>query len=283
MEVNLIGDSAETLRALLPMLEQKADRSWREGIERSMHEWWRLIDDRARQSADPVNPQLVFGELSRRLPDGSIVAADSGSVTDWFARDLKLREGMMATTSGTLASMGCAVPYAIAAKFAHPRRPVFALAGDGAMQMNGLAELITIAKYWRERWGDPRLCVLVLNNRDLNQVTWEMRAMTGVPKFEGSQNVPDVPYAEWAESIGLRGIRVDTPEAVAPAWEEALAADRPVVLEAVVDPEVPPLPPHITLDQARAITSALLKGDPNARQVARQAFKQKAVEFLPGR
>jgi pyruvate dehydrogenase (quinone) len=225
----------------------------------------------------------VFGELSRRLPDGSIVAADSGSVTDWFARDLKLREGMMATTSGTLASMGCAVPYAIAAKFAHPRRPVFALAGDGAMQMNGLAELITIAKYWRERWRDPRLCVLVLNNRDLNQVTWEMRAMTGAPKFEGSQNIPDVPYAEWAESIGLRGIRVDTPEAVAPAWEEALAADRPVVLEAVVDPEVPPLPPHITLDQARALTSALLKGDPNARQVARQAFKQKAVEFLPGR
>ena len=283
MEVNLIGDSAETLRALLPMLERKADRSWREGIERSMHEWWRLIDDRARQSADPVNPQLVFGELSRRLPDGSIVAADSGSVTDWFARDLKLREGMMATTSGTLASMGCAVPYAIAAKFAHPRRPVFALAGDGAMQMNGLAELITIAKYWRERWRDPRLCVLVLNNRDLNQVTWEMRAMTGAPKFEGSQNIPDVPYAEWAESIGLRGIRVDTPEAVAPAWEEALAADRPVVLEAVVDPEVPPLPPHITLDQARALTSALLKRDPNARQVARQAFKQKAVEFLPGR
>jgi pyruvate dehydrogenase (quinone) len=189
---------------------------------------------------------------------------------------------MMGSLSGTLATMGPGVPYAIAAKFAHPDRPVFALVGDGAMQMNGLNELITIAKY-RERWEDQRLIVLVLNNRDLNQVTWEQRAMAGDPEFEGSQNVPDFPYAAYAELLGLKGIRVDTPEAVGPAWDEALAADRPVVYEAVTDPDVPPLPPHITVAQAKALSSALLSGDPHARGIVAQSFKQKVQEFLPSR
>ncbi len=282
MEVNLVGDAAETLRALAPMLARKQDRGWREQIESNTSAWWRLVEERAHETADPINPQLVFWELSARLPDGAILASDSGSSANWFARDMRLRAGMSASLSGTLASMGPGVPYAIAAKFAHPHRPVFALVGDGAMQMNGLAELITIAKYW-ERWRDPRLVVLVLNNRDLNQVTWEQRAMSGDPKFEGSQSLPDFPYASYAEMIGLRGIRVDDPRRVGPAWDEALAADRPVIYEAITDPEVPPLPPHITLEQARALTSALRKGDPSAGEIIRQAFKQKALEFLPGR
>jgi pyruvate dehydrogenase (quinone) len=189
---------------------------------------------------------------------------------------------MMASLSGTLATMGPGVPYAIAAKFAHPQRPAIALVGDGAMQMNGINELITIAKY-REQWSDQRLIVLVLNNRDLNQVTWEQRAMEGNPKFEGSQDLPDFPYARYAEMLGLKGIRVDDPEQVGPTWDEALAADRPVVVEAVTDPEVPPLPPHITLDQAKALTSALLSGDPNAGQIVRQSFRQKVGEFFTGR
>jgi pyruvate dehydrogenase (quinone) len=282
MEVNLIGDSAETLRALLPRLERKQDRSWREKIEKDVAEWWNLMDHRAKLSADPINPQQVFRELSARLPDGAIISSDSGSAANWFARDVKLREGMMASLSGTLATMGPGVPYAIAAKFAHPTRPVFALVGDGAMQMNGINELITIAKY-RERWPDQRLIVLVVNNRDLNQVTWEQRAMSGDPKFEGSQDLPDFPYARYAELLGLHGIRVDQPQQVGPAWDEALSADRPVVLEAVTDPEVPPLPPHITIEQAKALTSALISGDPNAGQIVRQSFKQMAQEFLPGR
>jgi pyruvate dehydrogenase (quinone) len=282
MEVNLVGDSAETLRALIPLLERKSDRSWREKVESEVADWWNLIGERAQLGADPVNPQLVFHELSKRLPDGAILSSDSGSAANWFARDIKLRQGMMASLSGTLATMGPGVPYAIAAKFAHPNRPVFALVGDGAMQMNGINELITIAKY-RHQWADQRLVVLVLNNRDLNQVTWEQRAMSGDPKFEGSQNLPDFPYARYAEMLGLKGIRVESPDQVGSAWDEALSADRPVVYEALTDPEVPPLPPHITVEQAKALTSALMSGDPHAGRIIKQSFTQKVQEFLPGR
>jgi pyruvate dehydrogenase (quinone) len=282
MEVGLVGDSAITLRALREQLFRKADRSWREGVEANVREWWELIEKRALQPADPINPQLVFHELSRRLPDDAILASDSGSAANWYARDLKLRKGMLASLSGTLATMGPGVPYAIAAKFAYPERPVIALVGDGAMQMNGLAELITIAKY-RERWSDQRLIVMVLNNRDLNQVTWEQRAMSGDPKFEGSQDLPDVPYAHWAELLGLRGIRTEDPDAVGEAWEQALTADRPVVLEMVTDPEVPPLPPHITLEQAKAFASAVLKGDSGARRMIGQSLRQKLPGAIPGR
>ena len=282
MEVNLVGDSAETLRALMKRLRRKEDRSWQEKIEQEVGEWWNLIEKRAQLSANPINPQLVFHELSKRLPDGAIISSDSGSAANWYARDVKLRKGMMASLSGTLATMGPGVPYAIAAKFAYPNRPVFALVGDGAMQMNGINELITIAKY-REHWPDQRLIVLVLNNRDLNQVTWEQRAMSGDPKFEGSQDLPDFPYARYAEMLGLKGIRVEDPEQIGAAWDEALTSDRPVVYEAVTDPEVPPLPPHITIEQAKALSSALLGGDPAAREIVTQSFKQKVEEFLPGR
>jgi pyruvate dehydrogenase (quinone) len=282
VEVGLVGDSATTLRALREQLFRKDDRSWREGVEANVRDWWDLIEKRAMQPAEPVNPQLVFHELSRRLPDGAILTADSGSAANWYARDLKLRKGMMASLSGTLATMGPGVPYAIAAKFAHPERPVIALVGDGAMQMNGLAELITIAKY-RERWSDQRLIVLVLNNRDLNQVTWEQRAMSGDPKFEGSQDLPDVPYARWAEMLGLNGIRTEDPDEVGSCWERALAADRPTVLEVVTDPEVPPLPPHITLEQAKSFASSVLKGDPGAREMIGQSLRQKLPGVLPGR
>ncbi|HET9718629.1 MAG TPA: thiamine pyrophosphate-requiring protein [Solirubrobacteraceae bacterium] len=282
MEIGLVGDSAETLRALIPRLQRKTDRSWREKLEAEIQDWWRLMDERAKLSADPVNPQVLFHELSKRLPDGAIIASDSGSSANWYARDVKLRQGMMGSLSGTLATMGPGVPYSIAAKFAHPDRPVFALVGDGAMQMNGINELITIAKY-RDRWADQRLVILVLNNRDLNQVTWEQRAMEGNPKFEGSQDLPDFPYARYAEMLGLRGIRVESPEQAGPAWEEALSAGVPAVIEAVTDPEVPPLPPHITVEQAKALMSAMLAGDPNTPEIIRQSFKQKVQEFIPGR
>jgi pyruvate dehydrogenase (quinone) len=282
MEVGLVGDSAVTLRSILPMLEYKDDRSWRERIERNVAEWWDLMERRAMDDADPINPQRVFWELSPRLPDGCILTADSGSATNWYARDLRLRTGMMASLSGTLATMGSGVPYAVAAKFAHPRRPVIAVVGDGAFQMNGMNEMITIAKYW-ERWENPQLVVLVLNNRDLNQVTWEQRAMEGDPKFPASQDVPDFPYARYAEMLGLTGIRVSDPDQVGAAWDEALAARRPCVLEAVTDPNVPPLPPHITLEQARALMFSLAKGDPDFLDVVKQSFRGKFEELLPGR
>jgi len=282
MEVNLVGDSAETLRALLPKLQRKQDRSWADKVSAGVRDWWGVLERRAAAPAQPVNPQLVFQELSKRLPDGAIVTSDSGSAANWYARDVRLRHGMMGSLSGTLATMGAGVPYAIAAKFAHPDRPVFALVGDGAMQMNGLAELLTIAKY-RERWSDQRLIVLVLNNRDLNQVTWEQRAMSGDPKFVPSQDLPDAPYARWAEMLGLAGIRTEDPAAVGDCWDRALAADRPAVLEVVTDPEVPPLPPHITLEQARSFASAVLHGDPSRGRMIRQSIRQKLPELLHGR
>ncbi|WBV42836.1 thiamine pyrophosphate-requiring protein [Pseudoroseomonas cervicalis] len=280
MEVNLTGDSAATLRALLPLLQRKSDTAWRDRIEGWTADWWTLLDKRAAQKAEPINPQLVFRELSRRLPERAIIAGDSGSSTNWYARDVKLRRGMMASLSGGLASMGAGMPYAIAAKFAHPDRPVVAIVGDGAMQMNGMAELLTVARYWKQ-WSDPRLVVLVLNNRDLNQVTWEQRVMGGDPKFEGSQSLPEVSYAAFAELAGLRGLAVDDPERVGPAWDEALAMECPVVLDIRTDPNVPPLPPHVTLQQARAFMASLW-GEPERGSVLANTARQVASRLLPG-
>ena len=282
MDVNLVGDAAETIRALLPLLKRKEDRSWRETIEKGVAKWWKVVEARAMTSANPLNPQYVFWELSSRLPDNVILTSDSGSAANWFARDLKLRSGMRASLSGTLATMGPGVPYAIAAKFAHPDRPVIALIGDGAFQMNGMNELITISQYWK-RWSDPRLIILVLNNQDLNQVTWEMRVMEGDTKFEESQHIINFPYAEYAELLGLRGIRLQKPEDVPDVWDAVLNSDRPVLLEAITDPNVPPLPPTITVEQAREFASALMKGDPDARGMIVQSFKGKMQEFIPRR
>ena len=281
MEVNLVGDAAETLRALLPLLDQKADGTWRKRIASNLDKWWKTLEERAMQPAKPVNPQRIAWELSPKLPDRVILTSDSGSCANWYARDVKIRRGMMGSLSGGLASMGAAVPYAIAAKFAHSDRPVIAMVGDGAMQMNNMAELITVAKYWR-RWIDHRWIVCVLNNEDLNQVTWEQRVMEGDPKFEASQQIPNVPYHRFAELIGLKGIYVDNPNRLGAAWEEALAADRPVVLEVKTDPEVPPLPPHITLQQAKKFTEALIKGDPNESRVIAGAARQVLESILPG-
>ncbi len=280
MELALTGDVKATLEALLPLLDQKTDTGWRDTISGWLDDWWETLDARARVAANPVNPQRVFTELSPRLPDRAILTCDSGSCANWYARDLRIRRGMMASLSGGLASMGAAVPYAIAAKFAHPDRPVIGLVGDGAMQMNNMAELITIAKYWR-RWADPRLVVMVLNNQDLNQVTWEQRIMEGNPKFDATQSLPDVPYHKFAELIGLEGIYVDDPDQLGPAWDRALSANRPVVIEVKSDPEVPPLPPHITLEQARNFVSFAVKGDPGGISAIAGAARQVLAGMLP--
>jgi pyruvate dehydrogenase (quinone) len=280
MEVNLIGDSAATLRELKPLLIKKPDRAWREEIESNVTEWWKVMEARAMNEADPINPQRVFWELSSRLPHDAILTSDSGSSANWFARDIKIGKNMSATLSGNLATMGPGVPYAIAAKFAFPHRPVFALVGDGAMQMNGINELITIKKYWQQ-WKDPRICILVLHNNDLNQVTWEQRAMEGDPKFEASQDVPDFDYAGYAELIGLKGIRMVSVDDVGPAWDEALGCDCPVVIDAHTDPDVPPIPPHIEFKQAKNLMFALAKGDTDTRGIIRQGIKDKIEDLLP--
>ncbi|MBA2934473.1 thiamine pyrophosphate-requiring protein [Sphingomonas sp. CGMCC 1.13654] len=280
MEANLQGDVKATLKALLPLLEQKSDSAWRDKIGGWTKDWWTLLDERARAKADPINPQRLFTELSPRLPERVILTSDSGSCANWYARDLKIRRGMMASLSGGLASMGAAVPYAIAAKFAHPDRPVIACVGDGAMQMNNMAELITIAKY-HHRWANQTLIVAVLNNEDLNQVTWEQRVMEGNPKFETTQDLPNVPYHQFAEMIGLEGIYCDSPDAVGAAWDRALAADKPVVINFKTDPSVPPLPPHIKLEQAKSFMFSLTQ-DPDTRSVIRDTARQVMAKILPG-
>ena len=286
VDVPLVGDAGETLRALNGRLRRKEDRSWREEIERQVAEWWRVVETRALQDGDPMNPQRVAHELSERLPDDAILTADSGSSTNWWARQLRLKKGNLASLSGTLATMGPAVPYAIAAKFAHPTRPVIAFVGDGAFQMNGMNELITVKRYY-ERWRDnPTLVFCVFNNQDLNQVTWEQRVLAGDPKFPGTQWIPDVPYAKYAELLGFEGIYCDDGDVVGDAWERALRADKPCLLEVKVDPEIPPLPPHITVEQAEKMAKAMVKGDHERIGVMQKSLVGKLAEFkesLPGR
>lgn len=279
-EFNIVADSATALRALIPHLERKEDRSWRADLETKITRWWETMRDEAMVEANPINPMRLFSELSDRLPEDAIVTADSGSSANWYARQLKFHGRVRGSLSGNLATMGPGVPYAIGAKFAHPDRPVIAFAGDGAMQMNGMAELITIQRYWQE-WLDPRLIVAILHNNDLNQVTWEMRAMGGVPPFRESQSLPDVDYAGFASRLGLHGISVGSPDELGVAWERALGADRPTVLDVRTDPDIPPVPPHATFEQALNSAKAVMKGDDSAWGILKEGIKTKAQEFLP--
>ncbi|WP_020416539.1 thiamine pyrophosphate-requiring protein [Amycolatopsis sp. ATCC 39116] len=281
-EVNLVGEAKGTLRALLPMVRRKEDRAWRDEIEKNVASWWETVEQQAMVEADPVNPMRVVHELSQRIPEDAIVTADSGSSTNWYARNLRMRGRMRGTLSGTLATMGPGVPYAIGAKFACPDRPVIALEGDGAMQMNGMAELLTIQRY-HHLWADPRLVVCVFHNNDLNQVTWELRAMGGAPKFEESQSLPEFSYAEFARSLGFEAVAVDSPDQLGPAWDRVLSADRPALLDVRCDPEVPPIPPHATFEQIKSTTEAMLKGDRDAWHILVEGLKTKAQELLPNR
>lgn len=272
-EINLHGDAAATLQALAERVNRKEDRGWQQTLVKNTHDWWELMGERASQSAKPINPQQVFWSLNQRLPDNALLASDVGSATNWYARYLKVRRGMQGSVSGGLASMGNGIPYLLAAKFTFPDQPGIAMVGDGAMQMLGNQALIGVAKYWQE-WEDPRCIILVLNNRDLSQVSWEQRVMEGDPKYESSQDLMDFAYDSYADMLGLKGLRMSTPEDVDRVWDEALAADRPVVINAYVDPEVGPLPPHINLDQAKGFLASMIKGDPSAWRMIKQSFKQ---------
>ncbi|GHO70907.1 thiamine pyrophosphate-requiring protein [Ktedonobacter sp. SOSP1-52] len=281
MELNLVGDSVQSLRALLPLLKRKGDRSWHEKIESDIRDWWKTVEVRAKMKADPINPEYVAWELSPRLPDKAILSADSGTTANWYGRTIKMREGMKGSVSGSLASLGAAVPYAIAAKFAYPDRVVIALTGDGAFQMNGLNEMLTVKKYWQE-WADPRLIVIVFNNQDLNQVTWEQRIEAGDPKLPMTQTIPNMPYATFARALGLQGIRVEGPEGLGHALDQALSANRPVVMDVPTDPNVPTIPPHITFEQAKNYSTALLHMDPDEVGIIKESVKSVVEGIVPG-
>ncbi len=284
MDLALEGDSKDTLNELLPMLERKEDRSWQEQIKQGVGDWWRLMDEQG-EPADRdgrIRPQGLFSALSCQLPDSAILSSDSGSAANWYARHIRIRRGMKAMLSGNLATMVPGVPYAIAAKFAYPDRVAIALVGDGAMQMGGMAEMLTAAKYYKT-WADPRLIVLVLTNEDLNQVTWEQRVMEGDPQFEASQEIPYVDYAAYAEQIGLKGIKLSHASEIEDGWRSALSADRPVIISALSDPNEPPLPPHITFEQAESFAKSLLADPPGGLPGAVESVREKVHEFIPGR
>jgi pyruvate dehydrogenase (quinone) len=281
MEYSLIGDSKQTLAALLPLLKQNENRSWRQGIEKNVSEWWDTLRARAMEPADPINPQRIFHELSPRLPDDVIMTGDSGSVANWYARDIRMRRGMMGSLSGGLASLGAATPYALAAKMAYPHRPVIGFIGDGAMQMNGLNVMITVSKYWR-RWSSPRFILMVLNNEDLNQVTWEERVQLGDGKTPLTQTIPNFPYHEYAELLGLKGIYCDSPEGIGAAWDQALASDCPVIMNMKADPNVPPLPPHITLKDAKHFMT-MMPDEPELASVIKNSANQMFAGLLAGK
>lgn len=285
MEVNLLGDSRATLKALLPLLRRNQDRSFQQTVIKNVADWWRLMDDRAQpedRDGNRVRPQALFAALSRHLPDNAIVSSDSGSAANWFARHVRMRRGMKASLSGNLATMVPGVPYAIAAKFAFPDRVAVGTIGDGAMQMGGMAELLTAAKYYRT-WVDPRMVVLVLNNEDLNQVTWEQRVMEGNPRFKASQSIPYMPFHEYAHLIGLGGTKVDHASQIDDAVREAFAAERPFVIDAMTDPEEPPLPPHITFKQAEVFAKSFLADSSDGLPGVVNAVREKVNEFVPGR
>src|SRR5579875_813544 len=284
MDLALVGDAKDTLTELLPLLRRKEDRSWQEKIQKEVAEWWNLMEARSEPSElrGRLRPQGLFTSLSRHLPDGAILSSDSGSAANWFARQVRIRRGMKASLSGNLATMVPGVPYAIAAKFAFPDRVAVAMVGDGAMQMGGMAEMLTAAKYYKG-WDDPRLVVLVLNNEDLNQVTWEQRAMSGDPRFVGSQAIPYVPFADYANLIGLKGIKVTKVDEIDSAWEQAFSADRPVIVDALTTPDEPPFPPRVTREQAEALMKSGREDPAGGWRGALEGFREMLQEFVPGR
>ncbi|WP_262104477.1 thiamine pyrophosphate-requiring protein [Arthrobacter sp. Marseille-P9274] len=269
VEAGLAGDADPTLRALLPLLSGTPDEVWQSEVRGWVEDWRRLSEDRAMTQASPINPERVLHELGRRFPEDARLAVDVGSCVYWYARQLVLPKGVQAHLSGTLASMGCSIPYGIAAKLDRPAAPVIAVSGDGALQMAGLAELITVARLWPQ-WADPRFVICVLNNRELAEVTWEQREMEGEPRFDASQAIPEFDYAGYARLLGLEGLRVDDPEKIGPAWEKALAAECPFLLEFVTDPEVPLLPPFPAgKDKAEAMQQALGEEGGSGRHASR--------------
>ena len=278
MEVALNGDSKATLTALLPLLDHKQDRSWQEGVVDQMKNWDAALEKVAMAKADPINPRYVYHALNERLPERAIVTADAGSTADWYGHHIRLRRGMNGNLSGMLASMLASMPYALSAKFAHPDRPVICTIGDGAFQMLGMNELFTVKRHWQE-WDDPRFVVMVLNNSDLNQVSWEMRE-AGDPRYDTSQLLESIDYAAYGELLGLRGITVSTPDEVGPAWDEALSADRPVVMDVRTDPNVPPLPAHVSFEEAKGMLEALAKGDPAEVAVIRNSARAVAAQLF---
>jgi pyruvate dehydrogenase (quinone) len=278
-EVNLWGDVKSTLAALIPRLEQKTDLSWQDDVAAQMAGWEKEMEAQALLTYDDgVNPRRVFHELNKRLPAQAIVTADAGTTADWYGHHIRLRRGMLGDLSGRLATMLASMPYAVAARFAYPERPVVCTIGDGAFQMLGMNELITIKKYGERLGSDAPFVILVLHNNDLSQVSWEMRTEDGNPVWRKAQDVESVDYAGWARLLGFDAIEVHSDDEVETAWDRAFATPGVTLIDAYTSRNVPPLPPHITKEFAKMTGLALLKGDPFELDVIRDSAKSLVTE-----
>ena len=259
VEVGLIGDSKRTLQALIPLLERKRNRTFLEECQAEMRDWWRLMEEQGTSSDSPMKPQVVAWELGKRLRDDAIVIADSGTVATWWARQIPVKRGQIHTLSGTLATMANGVPYAVAAQIAYPNRQCVVFIGDGGFSML-LAEFVTCVKY-----GLP-IKVVVANNSTLGMIKWEQMAFLGNPEY--GCDLQPIDFAAFARACGATGYRIEKAGDCGRVLDEALAIPGPVVVDAIVDPHEPPLPPKVTLDQAKHFAQALLRGEPHRQEIA---------------
>jgi pyruvate dehydrogenase (quinone) len=270
IEVGLVGDSARTLQLLLPLLDRKADRSFLEQAQQGMQKWNELLHERGTLQDMPMKPQVVAHELSRRLQDGAIIVSDSGTISTWSARHLPIRRGMMYSLSGTLASMANGLPYAIAAQVAYPDRQVIAFVGDGGFSML-MAEFVTAVKY------QLPIKVVVIKNNTLGMIKWEQMVFLGHPEY-GCELEP-IDFAAIAKAMGAEGFLVWEPAQCGRILEEALNTPGPVLIEAVVDPHEPPMPPKATLEQGAQLAKSLVRGTPDAGKIFRTIVKNQVREM----
>jgi pyruvate dehydrogenase (quinone)/pyruvate oxidase len=270
-DVGLIGDAARTLRALLPLLENHADRSFLEKAQAGMREWRQNLLTQATAEGKPMKPQAVVHQLDRHLAENAIISLDSGTVTQWGARFINIKGSQMLSVSGTLASMGCALPYTIAAQIAHPERQCVALCGDGGFTMT-MGELATAVKY------KLPIKVVILNNSSLGMIKWEQMVFLGNPEY--GCELQKIDFAAFARACGAEGFSVDDPADLPRVLDDAMAIDGPVVIDATVDTNEPPMPPKVTKDQAMHFAQALLKGEPNREKIALTVLSDKVRQMI---
>jgi pyruvate dehydrogenase (quinone)/pyruvate oxidase len=271
VEVGLAGDAKATLEALIPLLKRKDDRGFLEKAQKGMKEWMETMHTRATDPGKPMKPQVIAHELGRRLPDNAIVASDSGTITTWWARHIPSKRGQMHSCSGNLATMACGLPYAIAAQIAYPDRMVVAFVGDGGFSML-MAELATCVKY------ELPVKIVVIKNNYLGQIMWEQMVFLGNPEF--ACDLQPIDFAAAARAFGVAGFTVDDPARAGDILDEALAHKGPALVEAVVDPHMPPLPAKIKTEQALHFAESLAKGTPERGKIVKSIFGSKIREMV---
>ena len=271
VDVALVGDSRKTLQKLIPMLNHKKNRGFLEKAQKGMKEWWELMHTRSSVDSVPMKPQVVAAQIDRYAEDDAIISSDTGTITVWWARHIKARRGQMFSCSGNLATMGCGLPYAIAAQIAYPKRQSIAFVGDGGFTML-MGELATCVKY------DLPVKVFVLSNQSLAHIKWEQMVFLGNPEYVCDLHPID--FSKFAEACGVKGIHVDHPKDCGDAVREALATPGPVVVDAIVDPQEPPMPPMVDMKQAKKFAESLVRGTPNRKEILKNVALGKMRELI---